>query len=348
MAQRFGFSASRSMISYIRDNADRLFVCTTAPATYSAASTQPQMIVSANLSAEDWTIASGTWGPKLTLAARTVLADGSGTASHLAVARSSGQTILAVTDVCGALVIASGGSVNLPQLVVNMSAGDGTASYAGPVLVAAGTAYQNATLQGTHATIEVPAHSSGDLLLLLVGMRTNNNDGNLTSINTAGWNQFSGNPYGGTQSSRMALAWKLGDGSEATVSITASGGATTDQISCRVFRFTSPTGFRSPTPVLNTIPATAAASSMTFPTMTVGGQQLAVVSYLANSSAVATECSGETGGDWIRPIADALSPRSMIGVHVCSAANPTTLTGGTSDFNVGATTIMLGFQIVPA
>jgi hypothetical protein len=346
VAQRFGFSASRSMISYIRDNADRLFICTTAPASYSAASTQPQMIASASLSADDWTMASGTWGPKLTLAAKTITPEGSGTASHLVVARSSSGTVQFVTDTCGALVIASGGAVNTPQLVINMSAGDGTATYTGPVYVATGTVLQNATLAGTHS-VDVPAHDSGDLLLLLVGLRNNNNDGTLSAINTAGWTQFSGNTYGGTQGARMAMAWKIGDGVESSVSITATGGATTDQISAIVHRFTSPTGFRS-SPVVGIAIATAAVTAMPIPTLTIGAQQLAVASYTINGSAVGAECAGETGGDWIRPVADEFSPRSTIGIHICSVANPTTLSGGTVALHVGATEIALAFALVPA
>ena len=70
MAKRYGYSAAAASLAYVRDNVDRLYVCTTAPATYSAAANQPQMIVSANVSSADITIASGSTGPVATVGAK--------------------------------------------------------------------------------------------------------------------------------------------------------------------------------------------------------------------------------------------------------------------------------------
>lgn len=112
--QRFGFSAARMMHSYVRDNADRIFICATAPASFSAASNQPSKIVSANATAGDWTISSGANGPEMVFAQRTMTVEGSGSASHLVFARASGSTILIVTDCCGVTTLASGNSVTIP------------------------------------------------------------------------------------------------------------------------------------------------------------------------------------------------------------------------------------------
>jgi hypothetical protein len=113
MAKRFGHSAAAASLAYIRDNASVIFVCGTAAASYSAASTQPQMIVSANVSSADFTIASGATGPVLTVGAKSSqTVEGSGSASHIVVARVSGTTLLYVTNV-SAQVLASGNTVTL-------------------------------------------------------------------------------------------------------------------------------------------------------------------------------------------------------------------------------------------
>jgi hypothetical protein len=124
LTQRFGFSAARSVLSYVRDNADRLFICTTAPATYSAASNQPQLLVSANVTADEWTLTSGAQGPAITFNSRTLTIEGSGSASHLVFARSSGSTILALTDVCAGTVFTSGNTVTLPAWRTEIVGGD--------------------------------------------------------------------------------------------------------------------------------------------------------------------------------------------------------------------------------
>lgn len=115
MAKYYGFSAARASLAYVRDNAERLYVCTTAPASYSAASNQPQMIVSANISAADFSIASGagTTGPVMTVGAKNSQnIESSGSATHLAIVRASGSTILFVTNV-SSQVLASGNTVNI-------------------------------------------------------------------------------------------------------------------------------------------------------------------------------------------------------------------------------------------
>lgn len=124
MAQRFGFSAARSIHSYIRDNCDRLFICTTAPSSYSAASSQPQMIVSAAVTGDEWTITSGAQGPALTFNSRTLTIEGSASASHLVFANASGSRILAVTNVSSGTIFSSGNTVTVPVWRAEIAAGD--------------------------------------------------------------------------------------------------------------------------------------------------------------------------------------------------------------------------------
>jgi hypothetical protein len=113
MAKRYGYSAAAASLAYIRDNAQVLYVCTTAPNAVSGASTQPQMIVSANVSAADFSIASGGTGPVLTVGAKnSQTIESSGSATHLALATTSGARILFVTNV-SSQVLASGNTVNI-------------------------------------------------------------------------------------------------------------------------------------------------------------------------------------------------------------------------------------------
>jgi hypothetical protein len=103
MAKRYGYSAAAASLAYVRDNATVCYVCTTAPASYSAAANQPQMIVSANVSAADLTIASGGTGPVLTVGAKnSQTIESSGSATRL----------LFVTNV-SSQVLASGNTVNI-------------------------------------------------------------------------------------------------------------------------------------------------------------------------------------------------------------------------------------------
>jgi hypothetical protein len=124
MVQRFGFSAARSIHSYIRENCDRLFICTTAPSSYSAASNQPQMLVSAAVTGDEWTLTSGAQGPAMTFNTRTLTIEGSGSASHMVFANASASRILAVTNVSSGTMLTSGNTVTVPAWRSEIAAGD--------------------------------------------------------------------------------------------------------------------------------------------------------------------------------------------------------------------------------
>ena len=120
MVKRFGHSAAAAALGYIRDNSQVLRLTSTAPASYSAAANEPQLIVSANVSATDFTLASGASGPTLTLAAKSGQAiHGSGTATHAVLTKTSGTALLYVVNV-SAQVLSSGNTVNTGALVITM------------------------------------------------------------------------------------------------------------------------------------------------------------------------------------------------------------------------------------
>jgi hypothetical protein len=122
MAKKFGFSAAAASLAYIRDNANILFICASAPQSYSAASNEPNMIVSANISAADFTLASAATGAELTIGAKPSQAvEGSGLATHIALVKSSGTALLYVVN-GSAKVLASGDSVSTTSFTITVLA----------------------------------------------------------------------------------------------------------------------------------------------------------------------------------------------------------------------------------
>jgi hypothetical protein len=107
---KFGYSAARAPLAYIRDNADVLRVITTAATRYAETTGQSgNQCVSANVSAADFTIASGATGPVLTVATkRNQLIKGNGVVTHIALTRASATSLLLLTT-CSAQALVSGG-----------------------------------------------------------------------------------------------------------------------------------------------------------------------------------------------------------------------------------------------
>ena len=122
MAKKFGFSAAAASLAYVRDNGDRMYICGSAPQSYSAASNQPNMIVSANMSGADYTIASAATGAQLTIGAKTSQTiEGSGTATHAAIVNVSASRLLYVVNV-SSKVLASGDSVSTTSFTITVLA----------------------------------------------------------------------------------------------------------------------------------------------------------------------------------------------------------------------------------
>jgi hypothetical protein len=153
-------------------------------------------------------------------------------------------------------------------------------------------------LAATHSTINVPAHTLGDLLVCAALVRNDDEDGAAT-VNTAGWNPFPDNPYGGANHARQALFWKIGNGSETAVSITGTGGTSADLFLALVNRFTAADGFHA-TPIESIAMLAGTDNTPDAPTVTPGGvNRLAVcVVGLDEHDATVDPFSGESGGDW--------------------------------------------------
>ena len=114
MAKRFGFSAAAASLAYVRDNSNTYYITGSGgAANVSVLATANGHIVCANISAADFSIASGAQGPVLTIAAKSSQSvDGSGTGTHAYLCSTSGNRINYVTEMTS-LVIASGGTVTI-------------------------------------------------------------------------------------------------------------------------------------------------------------------------------------------------------------------------------------------
>jgi hypothetical protein len=123
---RFGYSAARAPLAYIRDNASVLRVISTAATTYAQTTgASNDQCVSANVSAADFTIASGSTGPVMTVATkRDHLVKGNGVATHIALTRASATALLLLTN-CSAQTLASGHFVDIASwTATNEQAGE--------------------------------------------------------------------------------------------------------------------------------------------------------------------------------------------------------------------------------
>lgn len=124
MAKYLGYSALSSWLRYIRDNSDALYLANAAALSYASLTGANGFIVSANVSATDFTVASAAAGAVLTVGAKNSQnVEGSGNATHLYLVTVSSSRIVFVTTV-SAQILASGNTVNIGSFTVtaNVSA----------------------------------------------------------------------------------------------------------------------------------------------------------------------------------------------------------------------------------
>lgn len=104
----------------VLDQADLMTVCSAQPTTYTEAITTYKLADVAVVPDTDFTKADDVSGRKVTVAAKaTVPIDASGTATHIALVKSSGSVLIAVTT-CTSQALVSGGTVDFPEWKVNI------------------------------------------------------------------------------------------------------------------------------------------------------------------------------------------------------------------------------------
>jgi hypothetical protein len=128
MPKRMAFSAARAPLAYIRDNCFVLRVLSTAAINYAQTTgNSGNQLVSANVSAADFSIASGSTGPVMTVAQKTNHpVEVSGQATHIAITRTSGTSILILTN-CSNQTLAAGHFVDIPSWTITSEQSAGTA-----------------------------------------------------------------------------------------------------------------------------------------------------------------------------------------------------------------------------
>jgi hypothetical protein len=167
MPKRMGFSAARASLAYIRDNADVLRVLSTAAMSYAQTTgNSNNQLVSANVSAADFSIASGSTGPVLTIAQKTNHPiDINGQATHVALTRASSTSLLLIAN-CSVQALVSGNFVDIPSWTVTSEQSAGTVLSG----VTVGAGQQFSTL-----TAALAANPAGTTYLVAAGTHTDAN-----------------------------------------------------------------------------------------------------------------------------------------------------------------------------
>lgn len=114
MAKYLNDAGLDALLDYIKNNCDKMIVCSTQPTTYAEA-TSTYALADVAMASGDFTHANGdTSGRKTTVAAKSAVPiDASGNAQHVALVKTGTSTLLAVTT-CTSQALTAGGTVDVP------------------------------------------------------------------------------------------------------------------------------------------------------------------------------------------------------------------------------------------
>lgn len=114
MAKYANDSFMDAALDYIKNNCDKMVVCSTQPTTYTEANAT-YALADVAMASGDFTHANGdTSGRKTTVAAKSAVpVDASGDAQHIALLKTTGSVLLYVTT-CTTQALTSGNTVNVP------------------------------------------------------------------------------------------------------------------------------------------------------------------------------------------------------------------------------------------
>ena len=109
-----------AMADYIIGKADRLYVCTTAPADY--AGIAAVTLATITIDSSDFTKADDTSGRKVTISQQAGASiSANGTAEHIVIGRAAATSELLYVTTCTAQVLTSGGTVTVPAWVISVA-----------------------------------------------------------------------------------------------------------------------------------------------------------------------------------------------------------------------------------
>ena len=105
-----------SALNYLKNNGDRLCICSAEPTTYTEAITTYKLAITTIDSADYTGPANGdTSGRKIAVNAQTgITVDSSGNATHVAIAKSVATSTLLYVTTCTSQALTSGNTVNTP------------------------------------------------------------------------------------------------------------------------------------------------------------------------------------------------------------------------------------------
>jgi hypothetical protein len=232
-----------------------------------------------------------------------------------------------------------------------------------PAFGSAGTAFSTATLAGTHQPLRPATIALGDLLICAAFGKNTNNDVALSmhvNMASAGWQHVGASPYAHTNGGRVLLvAWKIADaddvanqGTAVPGGIVATGGATSDGLYARCFRFTAANGFHS-SPIVGPThadPGDVSDTSITMPGVTPSGPNERAVCIIGFTNQVSVSpATGESGGNWVADV-NASSGTSISGMAVQTSdqSGGGGISGGTATADGSCQAVAVGFALRPA
>jgi hypothetical protein len=237
-------------------------------------------------------------------------------------------------------------SCRISELVPSSTPGE-TPAYSSAI-----TTGGSSTLPNTHSVTLPTELAAGDLIIIACVLRNDEANGSAT-INEVGWTEFPGNPYG-THKARLALFYKISDGTESgSVSITGAGGTTNDLFYGHAFRFTASDGFAA-SPIEAIAIAGGSGTPLNAPTVTpTAANRLAV--FIAGTSLQQSSIgsvTGETGGDWVQQyrLATQVGGDGTVCLQTSDQSSGGAISGGSVEFTVNPTAewTAVGFALVPA
>jgi hypothetical protein len=235
---------------------------------------------------------------------------------------------------------------------VLQTSGGGGAPGTLPTYEAAGTAQSGSVDTGFWVDLPYPSGIvAGNLLLAQIHTRGTVAGAQITLVKPSGWEWVPGTGHdavGGTSSARQSIFYKIATGTESgTVRFALTTGAAAPIIG-RMFRFA---GNGPGAPFESVVESTGTGTSISMPTTTTADDnRLAVAFKTVAANTTVSAPTGETGGDWVEPIAEFATTDGSGGViAIFTAAKLTagTISGGTSTHGSAAGSIVQAFAITP-
>lgn len=114
MAKAIHSAVIKSALSYIKENASYIYVCSAFPSNVASAS-NAQMLASYLCSAGQFTISAAASGAHVTISAiNSIPVSVTGSAQHIAVTHNSTASIVLIVTTCTDQALTSGNTVNIP------------------------------------------------------------------------------------------------------------------------------------------------------------------------------------------------------------------------------------------